>query len=148
MRRPPTPARRSGRPPPMDAPNPITPAAFEVFACWRARCAALVDVVERCAAEAHTDADPDAIHDVRVATRRLAATLGACRPAFQARPRKRAMRALRRMRRAAGALRDRQVHLKLLDDTASAIPPAARPVLEDVCQRWTQDCRDLKAAAT
>jgi CHAD domain-containing protein len=58
--------------------------------------------------------DPEAIHDARVASRRLTAALHAWEPLLSARRVERAARALRRLRRRLGEVRDLEVTLLLV----------------------------------
>src|SRR5207249_739177 len=57
--------------------------------------------------------DPEAIHDVRVSARRLAAILGLWRDLLPAHGRPRAIRALRRLRRRLECARELEVSLTL-----------------------------------
>ena len=73
--------------------------------------------------------DEEAIHDARVATRRLKAALDLLRPVLTPGPRKSFGRTLRRLRRRLGPLRDQDVmlgHLKDLEADARLKPAAAR----------------------
>lgn len=66
------------------------------------------------AGEALHSFDPDAVHDARVATRRLTAALDLLEPCLPDRPRKKFARVLRKLRRALGPLRDLDVMLQHL----------------------------------
>jgi CHAD domain-containing protein len=65
----------------------------------------------------------DAVHDLRVATRRLADILSLWRAALERRPARRARRALDRMRRALGDVREHEVHAGLLAKLLADAPP-------------------------
>jgi CHAD domain-containing protein len=71
--------------------------------------------------------DPERVHDMRVATRRLRAALEVFAPCF---PRKRHRRALKRVKRLADALgerRDRDVSIELLEELASETAAGEEP---------------------
>ena len=72
--------------------------------------------------------DSEAVHDLRVACRRLIAAMQLWRDLVPPRPR--ALRALRRLRREAGEARDLEVHVALLRHVLEAFPPGERV-------RWT-----------
>jgi CHAD domain-containing protein len=65
----------------------------------------------------------DAVHDLRVATRRLADILSLWRAALERRPARRARRALDRMRRALGEVREHEVHADMLAKLLADAPP-------------------------
>ncbi len=67
--------------------------------------------------------DAEAIHDLRVAARRLESALDVWRHALRDRPRRRARAIARRLRREAGPAREREVCAALLD---ARVPHAAR----------------------
>src|SRR5438477_5547232 len=72
------------------------------------------------------DGEPDAIHDARVATRRMRAALRLVEPLISDEHRKPLARALRRLRRRLGAARDLDVmidHLKSLKRARSRAAP-------------------------
>jgi CHAD domain-containing protein len=73
--------------------------------------------------------DPERLHDMRVATRRLRAVLEICEPCF---PRKRHRKALKRVKRLAdalGARRDRDVEIAFLEEFAATAPAADQVAL-------------------
>jgi CHAD domain-containing protein len=73
--------------------------------------------------------DPERVHDMRVATRRLRAALEVFAPAF---PRKRHRKALKRVKKLAdalGARRDLDVEIELLEGLAPEVDEADRAVL-------------------
>jgi len=65
----------------------------------------------------------DAVHDLRVATRRLSDILSLWRAALERRPARRARRALDRLRRALGEVREHEVHADLLEKLLEDGPP-------------------------
>lgn len=74
--------------------------------------------------------EPEHLHDMRVATRRLRAALEVCEPCF---PPKRFRKALKRVKRLADALgerRDLDVEVAFLEDFAQTAPKADRAALE------------------
>jgi CHAD domain-containing protein len=109
----------------------------------------LVESFERRVAEftaaarrVRTGSDPEAIHDLRVATRRLVAVLRVWKELVPARARRDAERALRRLRRRIGRARELEVHIALLEErfaarAVTACPPAAE-VLERLRERLTR----------
>lgn len=75
--------------------------------------------------------DQEAIHDARVAARRLAAALSTWRAALVPADRRRAARRLRRLRRALGRARELEVHAELARSCLAALTPEARVALEE-----------------
>jgi CHAD domain-containing protein len=65
----------------------------------------------------------EAVHDLRVATRRLSDILSLWRAALERRPARRARRALDRLRRALGAVREHEVHADMLAKLLDGGPP-------------------------
>ena len=109
----------------------------------QAECAAVRDGAARVVATAHKEGpedqgslDTEAIHDYRVALRRLRTLLRAAAPLFKRGPMERLFDGLRRFARAAGAVRDEEVLAETLNEitlparrrdrsaTARAPPPA------------------------
>ncbi len=88
-----------------------------------ARAAALLDAAGRVRGRS----DDEAIHDLRVAIRRLAGTLSLWRTALDEAPSRRARRSLARLRRRLGVAREREVHIALL----SALETDAAPEIAD-----------------
>lgn len=74
--------------------------------------------------------DPDALHDFRVALRRLRSTLRAFRTEFAAEVPRRTRRRLRRLARASGLSRDLQVHQTWVREQREFVPADARPGAE------------------
>jgi CHAD domain-containing protein len=70
--------------------------------------------------------DPEAIHDVRVAARKLEAGLDLWRSSLPRRRRRRARRTLRALRRALGSAREAQMGLNLLHERLQKLSPEAR----------------------
>ena len=79
--------------------------------------------------------DSEAIHETRLATRRLDAGLDVWRDAMRPTARRRARRALRRLRRALGPAREAEVSAALLLARVSALASEAAPVLTIVAGR-------------
>ncbi|MFO7588309.1 MAG: CHAD domain-containing protein [Gemmatimonadota bacterium] len=78
------------------------------------------------------EADAEALHDFRVAVRRLRATLRAYRPVLGETIRKKHERALRDLTRATGSGRDAEVQLAWLAGARERLGPAARAVADRV----------------
>lgn len=74
--------------------------------------------------------DAEAIHDLRVAARRLESALDVWRHALRDRPRRRARAIARRLRRDAGPAREREVCAALLDARVPHAAPGHRAALE------------------
>jgi CHAD domain-containing protein len=74
--------------------------------------------------------DEEAIHDLRVVSRRLIAVLRVWRELFRAAPRRRALRALRSLRRRLGEARELEVHTTLLQAYADQGSPSGRDLLD------------------
>ncbi|HEU5330720.1 MAG TPA: CHAD domain-containing protein [Thermomicrobiales bacterium] len=73
--------------------------------------------------------DPEAVHDLRVALRRLRATLGAAEPYYRTKPYQRQQRRIKALAGALGAVRDNDVLLALLGEYANGSAPDERPGL-------------------
>ncbi|MEP7028458.1 MAG: CHAD domain-containing protein [Candidatus Eisenbacteria bacterium] len=95
--------------------------AARLVAELSARTESLLDAARR----VRVLADDEAIHDLRVADRRLAETLSLWRAALDDRPARRARRSLARLRRRLGLAREREVHLGLLRALEADAPPLA-----------------------
>jgi len=95
-------------------------AAARLLAELSARAGALLDAAGRVRA----GEDDEAIHDLRVATRRLAETLSLWRTALETAPARKARAGLARLRRALGDVRETEVHLDLLRLLARDASPA------------------------
>lgn len=82
--------------------------------------------------EAGSTADPEALHDFRVAVRRLRSTLRAYRPVLGTAIRRKDERALRALTRATGAGRDAEVGRAWLAAGRESLGPEARAVADRV----------------
>ena len=91
--------------------------------------------------------DPEDVHQLRVATRRMTAGLSVFKSAVAPQLHRRLRRALRRLRRAAGAVRDLDVQRLLADEqlrnTDETTPGAARTVRRALERRCRQARREL-----
>jgi CHAD domain-containing protein len=83
--------------------------------------------------------DAEASHDVRVTTRRLDALLDVWRGLLKPSRRRKARRALRKLRRALGPARERRVGIDLLRERSPGMAPATRAALGIVIDRWERD---------
>lgn len=108
----------------------LTPEAFDRLGAGRfladalrAQIERLEDALSRRAADA---ADADAIHDVRVATRRLTGILDAARDWLPAKRAGRVRKGLKRLRAALGGAREADVGAALLRERQSTLPPDER----------------------
>lgn len=79
--------------------------------------------------------DRDAAHDLRVASRRMASALDVWAGLLPGRRAERVQKQLRKLRRAAGSLRDAEVQRDLLARTASGLPHYSRLAVEDLSRR-------------
>jgi CHAD domain-containing protein len=79
---------------------------------------------------AELSADPEPVHQLRVATRRAAAALNVFGSRLPARVERRTRRALRQLRRAAAAARDADVFLVALDSWVPGRPNVEKPGLQ------------------
>ncbi len=77
----------------------------------------------------------EAVHDVRVAARRLAAALALWRALLRRRARRRTLRGLRRLGRRLGPVREREVVLALLEARATRPGEETREVVERLAAR-------------
>jgi CHAD domain-containing protein len=82
--------------------------------------------------------DPEALHDVRVALRRLRSWIQAYRPALDDTVGRRSRRALKKLARATNAARDAEVALAWLEAQAD-LPPAAMRGHRDLVDRVASD---------
>ena len=104
----------------------MIPAGADLAARVAADRHGLVERFERAARQARRRTDPEAVHDVRVATRQLEAALDLWRSVLPPRRRRRARRALRQLRRALGPAREARICLKLLNERMGGLAPEAR----------------------
>ena len=85
--------------------------------------------------------EPERLHDMRVATRRLRAALEIFEPCF---PRKRFGKALKRVKALADALgerRDRDVAIESLEEMTAGVAADDRPALEALIERLRAEQR-------
>jgi CHAD domain-containing protein len=90
--------------------------------------------------------EPENLHDMRVATRRLRAALEICEACF---PRKRFRKALKRVKRLADALgerRDLDVEVAFLEDFAETAPEADRTALTTRIESLREQQREVNEA--
>jgi CHAD domain-containing protein len=78
--------------------------------------------------------DPAAAHDLRVVLRRLEAALDLWRSSLPRRRRRRAARALGRLRRAVGPVGEARMTAELLERRLASLPPADRAVAEEIAR--------------
>lgn len=88
----------------------------------------------------------DAVYDVRVATRRLCATLEVYRPCLAPKAQRRALREVKALAAALGDRRDADAQLQALDRFAGAMKEADRPGVEAFAARVASE-RDAGAPA-
>lgn len=95
-----------------------------------------------------TGSDPESIHDLRVATRRLVTVLRVWKALVPARARRAAERALRRLRRRIGRARELEVHIALLEERLPAHGATDRSVAAEALERFRErlTCRRRSAA--
>ncbi len=98
------------------------------------------------AQRARRRADDEAIHDVRVSSRRLLAAIGLWRDLLGDRARG-ARRRLRRLRRRLGPLRETEVHAELLAGAAKNAPALTRLAVEGEGARLERRIRRARQAA-
>ena len=91
--------------------------------------------------------DPEAVHDLRVASRRLTAAIDLWTPVLDARGARRARRRTRRMRRDLATLRDLEVLSAIVRERALASTAEARPALEAVLADAERRLSEQRAAA-
>ncbi|MBI5482488.1 MAG: CHAD domain-containing protein, partial [Deltaproteobacteria bacterium] len=89
--------------------------------------------------------EPEAVHDLRVATRRMRATLRLFRDVLRTRDRRAVQRQVRRLTRLLGGPRQADVGLELLDGLAAEVPADLRPVTA-ACRRNLELRRDRHRA--
>ena len=114
----------------------------------RAVALALLADATDAAARAGGAADADALHDFRVAVRRLRSTLRAWRPALGSSLRRKDLRRLRRVARSTGDARDAEVLLAWIARAAEHLPAAHRPAAEWLSRRVEPRTRDADLSAS
>jgi len=120
-------------------PDPGALPAHELEACLGALSSA--------ARRVRRGQDREAIHDLRVASRRLTATLELWQPLLDARGARRARRRVRRLRRALRPARDGQVARAALLERVAGVEPGTRAVLEALVARLDRQLRRDTAAS-
>ncbi len=91
---------------------------------------ALLDEARRALSRTERRADEEALHDFRVALRRLRSTFRAFRPHLRGRLRRKDERRLRRITSVTNAARDAEVQLAWLAEQRRSIPPRGLPGLD------------------
>lgn len=86
----------------------------------------------RTASRVREGQDPEAVHDLRVAVRRLEAALFIWQGMLQAKPLRRTVRSLRALRRKAGETRESELHAMLIRTHLESAPAEVREELERV----------------
>lgn len=99
--------------------TPDTPADSVARAALAERLLAVQHFLER---SVGSPDEPEAIHQLRVWTRRASAALKLFEPALPASRQRRMKKLLRKLRRAAGAVRDCDLHLERLKQDKSSVP--------------------------
>jgi CHAD domain-containing protein len=89
---------------------------------------------------------PRAVHDLRVATRRLEELIEFLQPMLPARPRKRLIRRSRRVRRSLGQIRNVDVMRDLVERYARRLPKARRRSLKPLIERLSSQAIALRQA--
>src|SRR3712207_1413364 len=90
--------------------------------------------------------DPHDVHQARVATRRLRASLQATAPAYRNKPVMRLRKQLRRLAQALGTVRDYDVLLQRIREDVEELPEVERPPLQVVVDQIQRE-RDAAHAA-
>jgi CHAD domain-containing protein len=126
----------------------IAPRVENVRASILADHLRLIGELERAARQARRRSDERAVHDVRVATRRLESALDLLKPVTRRRTRRRARRALRSLRRSLAVARDMQIAVGLLSDRLGELPPAARVLSVQFQERLKQRLSALERRAS
>ncbi len=83
--------------------------------------------------------DIEALHDMRVATRRLRAALEVFAPAFPAKRHRKALKRVKRLADALGERRDRDVAIEFLVGFAGEVPEADRAAIEALIERLRRE---------
>jgi CHAD domain-containing protein len=110
----------------------------------RARSATLLRQI----AKVRASSDPAAIHDLRVATRRLQEALDFFEPCVPARARRRLVRRARRIRRALGEIRNADVTLEMVNLLRSEWGPESSRMLHELRDLLRTETAALRRAAT
>lgn len=96
--------------------------------------------------------DPDRVHDMRVATRRLRAALEFFEPCLPAKRRRKTAKRVKKLADALGQRRDCDVAIELLQSIEPEVAESDRPALESLLRRLRKEQRqandDLAAYVT
>jgi CHAD domain-containing protein len=90
--------------------------------------------------------EPERLHDIRVATRRLRAALEICEPCFPAKPHRKALKRVKRLADALGERRDRDVEIEFLEGFAADAPDSDRDALAARIELLREEQRQANAA--
>lgn len=113
----------------IDAREPITRAGSKIFAIQLARIHSLED-------QARARQDPIAIHDMRVATRRLRSAFKMFRPYYSKRAFKKLGKTQRSLAHALGDVRNLDVRLEHLDAFVKTLPEEKKSGLDALTSDW------------
>jgi CHAD domain-containing protein len=129
-------------PDPRDAP-PITPTDSMATAA-RKVLAAQYAAMQECEATAREGADPEGVHDMRVAVRRMRAALRVADPYLHGKTVKRVRQDLRAIAHALGAVRDLDVLIKNAESFRDDLPDERRADLDPLLDAWTADRKQAR----
>ena len=90
--------------------------------------------------------EPERLHDMRVATRRLRAALEICEPCFPAKPYRKALKRVKRLADALGERRDRDVEIEFLDGFRADAPAADQATLAARIEALREEQRQANEA--
>jgi CHAD domain-containing protein len=90
--------------------------------------------------------DPERLHDMRVATRRLRAALEICEPCFPAKSYRKALKRVKRLADALGERRDRDVEIGFLEGFRGDAPAADQAALAARIEALRQEQRQANQA--
>jgi CHAD domain-containing protein len=124
---------------PLPLPLPAAPAPR-----WALTLRRRAEMIAEAAVRARRGGDEDAIHDLRVGARRLEAALWLWRDGLGRASRRKALRLVRRVRRATGDARDLEVIVAELEKRLEGVPAEARESLEE----WLAHLRDRRELAS
>lgn len=102
----------------------------------------LLERAEKARSRLEHATDPDALHDLRVAVRRLRSWLRSMRPWLRGSAPKKSLRRLERVARVTGASRDAEVHLEWLRAQRSALSARQRHGLSWLVERVEEEKRE------
>lgn len=115
-----------------------------VGSIFAARIVSLTATLEKNAARVRVSSDPEPIHDLRVATRRLRAALDLAGEIASRKRARRIRRDLRRLGRALGELREADVNVALLREESFAAEPAREAAREALLASVIVEARRLR----